>query len=244
MIERTETGDAYVGSSIQGRQRKNTHYSTLRRQKHHCRHLQNAWNKYGETAFVYSILETFVPADRSHRLAVEVGWAKARGTYNVLVPDDRSGAFAVTAEDRLVRSRGALERIAADPTAQTILAARGDALAALARTPAARDAARTATARRWSDPAERAALAKGLDNRWADPKARERQAQKLSAYRGTPEARAHHSALMKALWADPEKGAKIRARKPIRWADPEAKERQAAKMRAYHAARRSAKTPS
>jgi hypothetical protein len=43
---------------------------------------------------------------------------------------------------------------------------------------------------------------------------------------------------MKELWADPKKRKKLEARREARWKDPEARERQAEKMRAYHARRR------
>jgi hypothetical protein len=43
---------------------------------------------------------------------------------------------------------------------------------------------------------------------------------------------------MKKVWADPERNAKLEARRAARWLNPEARANQAAKMRAYHAARR------
>lgn len=47
----------YIGSAINLRQRKRNHFNTLRRNVHHNQHLQNAWNKYGEQAFIFEILE-------------------------------------------------------------------------------------------------------------------------------------------------------------------------------------------
>jgi group I intron endonuclease len=43
----------YVGSSINVEQRLIHHRSKLNRGKHHCRHLQNAWIKYGSSAFEF-----------------------------------------------------------------------------------------------------------------------------------------------------------------------------------------------
>jgi len=47
----------YVGSAVNLRRRQRAHFGGLRRGTHSNRHLQNAYNKYGEAAFVFSILE-------------------------------------------------------------------------------------------------------------------------------------------------------------------------------------------
>lgn len=47
----------YIGSSRQIRQRWVDHMKMLRRGVHHSRTLQRAWNKYGEDAFSFEILE-------------------------------------------------------------------------------------------------------------------------------------------------------------------------------------------
>lgn len=54
----------YVGSTINTRERFRTHRIKLRSNKHHCRHLQAAWNKYGEGKFVFQVIET-VPEGQS-----------------------------------------------------------------------------------------------------------------------------------------------------------------------------------
>lgn len=46
----------YVGSTINWRARVRTHRRKLNAGKHHCIPLQNAWNKYGEDAFVFKIV--------------------------------------------------------------------------------------------------------------------------------------------------------------------------------------------
>ena len=47
----------YIGSSVNYRQRKSSHLSMLRRNKHTNRHLQNAYNKYGADSFHFDSLE-------------------------------------------------------------------------------------------------------------------------------------------------------------------------------------------
>lgn len=45
----------YIGSSININKRWYQHRYLLDNNKHHCKHLQNAWNKYGSSNFLFSI---------------------------------------------------------------------------------------------------------------------------------------------------------------------------------------------
>lgn len=47
----------YIGSSCNLQKRKNNHFLLLRKNKHHSKKLQNAYNKYGVDNFVFEILE-------------------------------------------------------------------------------------------------------------------------------------------------------------------------------------------
>lgn len=52
------TQDCYVGSTTRrAKDRSSVHFSNLRRAKHHSKHLQNAWNKYGADAFEFQVIE-------------------------------------------------------------------------------------------------------------------------------------------------------------------------------------------
>jgi predicted GIY-YIG superfamily endonuclease len=51
------SGKIYIGSAKNLRKRFVQHRSNLRLNKHHSKHFQNAYNKYGESDFIYSILE-------------------------------------------------------------------------------------------------------------------------------------------------------------------------------------------
>lgn len=57
-IVNTTNGKFYVGSTTNTRERFRTHRNKLRANKHHCAHLQAAWNKYGEDVFVFHVIET------------------------------------------------------------------------------------------------------------------------------------------------------------------------------------------
>jgi group I intron endonuclease len=46
----------YIGSTVKIKERFRAHRGKLRTGTHHCPHLQNAWNKYGEDAFVFKVI--------------------------------------------------------------------------------------------------------------------------------------------------------------------------------------------
>lgn len=58
----TLNGKVYIGSTDSFRHRKKMHLYDLRRGIHHSRHLQHAWDKYGESSFVFEIVEVCEPA--------------------------------------------------------------------------------------------------------------------------------------------------------------------------------------
>src|SRR5229473_6154293 len=45
----------YIGSAVNLRKRKNEHWNAFKRNQHHNRHLQRAWDKYGEQAFTFEV---------------------------------------------------------------------------------------------------------------------------------------------------------------------------------------------
>ena len=47
----------YVGSAKNIKKRWSAHKSDLNKNKHHNKHLQNAWNKYGINVFIFEIIE-------------------------------------------------------------------------------------------------------------------------------------------------------------------------------------------
>lgn len=240
-IIRRETGDAYVGSTVSLSERWSEHRRQLRRGEHHCRYLQRAWNKYGASAFDFSVLEAVTCRSREERYLAELSWIGHIGTYNHLVPSERSGQFVVRPDDRLRRRNSALAKKAADPAYRAFLEERGRAIAALQRSPEARARMALHTARRWQEPEERAKLARGLENRWANPEARAHMAEKTGARMRTPECAKAHSEKLKAAWQDPEKRARLQARLDARWADPEARARHSERMKRQWAAKRAAK---
>ena len=64
----------YVGSAVNFSRRKSRHFSELRTKKHNNKRLQNAWNKYGEKAFVFVVVEEV--SDKNLLLQAENVWLK------------------------------------------------------------------------------------------------------------------------------------------------------------------------
>lgn len=60
-IRNTVNGKAYIGSAGHIENRWAVHRYDLNRKRHHSPKLQNAWNKYGEAAFIFEIIETVEP---------------------------------------------------------------------------------------------------------------------------------------------------------------------------------------
>lgn len=57
-IRNVVNGKFYVGSTMDTRERFRTHRKRLRTGKHHSKHLQAAWTKYGEDCFVFEVVES------------------------------------------------------------------------------------------------------------------------------------------------------------------------------------------
>jgi group I intron endonuclease len=64
----------YVGSTVNISRRRARHFSELRNNRHNNKYLQSAWNKYGEQAFVFVVVEE-VPKGKDI-LAAENVWLK------------------------------------------------------------------------------------------------------------------------------------------------------------------------
>ena len=61
----------YVGSTTNTRERFRTHRNKLRTNKHHTKHLQAAWNKYGEEKFSFAVIKV-VPDGASLQEAEDI----------------------------------------------------------------------------------------------------------------------------------------------------------------------------
>lgn len=89
------TGKFYIGSSVNVRKRWTGHKADLRKGAHCSTHLQRAWNKYGEKAFEFMLLET-VPA--VELLAAEQRWLDSTRCYDRTVGFNTAHCAAAPAQ--------------------------------------------------------------------------------------------------------------------------------------------------
>ena len=74
-------GHRYVGSAVAMDKRWAKHKSDLFGNSHHSTYLQNAWNKYGEDAFEFEVLEQWEP---EFLVSMEQWWMNMlRPEYNI-----------------------------------------------------------------------------------------------------------------------------------------------------------------
>lgn len=73
-IENIINGNLYVGSSKDVYGRWVQHKRELKKNSHHSRHLQRAWNQYGEENFIFNIIETVKTDNRDVLFDCEQKW--------------------------------------------------------------------------------------------------------------------------------------------------------------------------
>lgn len=69
----------YIGQSVNVDKRQQKHFSELRHNKHRNAHLQNAFNKYGESAFEFKLIKACKP---QYLNRFEKMYIRAYDTYN------------------------------------------------------------------------------------------------------------------------------------------------------------------
>lgn len=75
------SGKFYLGSTINSTKRKSTHFSLLKNNKHHCIHLQRAYNKYGEENFEFLVIQECTDCLKEEQLLLNsLDWSNV---YNV-----------------------------------------------------------------------------------------------------------------------------------------------------------------
>lgn len=83
LILNTRNGKVYIGKATNFKARWRRHKSDLNRNSHKNKHLQNAWNKYGEKTFQFKILEHCTVDQLNERETHHIKIYRARGlAYN------------------------------------------------------------------------------------------------------------------------------------------------------------------
>lgn len=105
----------YIGKTKDFKGREKYHKRKLSSNKHHSRHLQNAWNFYGKDSFIFGIIEENVESD-SELNFLEKYYIKAFDTlngdygYNSTEGGDGASGYVHTEEDIIKMKKGQLNR--------------------------------------------------------------------------------------------------------------------------------------
>lgn len=126
-IKNTVNGKLYVGSSVNMRNRWRRHRSDLRWGRHNNPKLLSAWNKYGEAAFEFGVLE-YVTVAESLRVREEHFRVTLNAAYNCLSAlaggvggrVSRTTGRTLTAEHRARISAGITGHTVSDETRRKI----------------------------------------------------------------------------------------------------------------------------
>ncbi len=212
-IRNVVTGRYYVGSTVSLRQRQMDHFSYLRRGKHHSRKLQRAFDKYGESTFVFKSLEQCSIEIRDQ---IEQKWMDQLHAYDIGFNCSASPSkILIPMKTRKTIAKKCRKKLSEDAKSQW-------------EHPEIRErmlkAMRKASAKRKGKPGPR----KGVKVRDKSRKRMSRSAKRK--YREQPELKICHSLVMKDKFAN-DKAFKKCHKKGIseRWDDP--KQRQLAAER-------------
>lgn len=182
-----ESGKVYVGSATNPRTRRHTHVSALRRGAHHSEYLQHAWNKYGEDAFVFEIIEPVLFVE--DLIVREQYWidtlraSQRKYGFNIS-PTAGSPRGTKHREETRVHFSSLRKSEGANPE---LRARRAEAARAL-----------------WRDPAYRALRSAQSKATAVTPEAQAALRERNKARAASAEASAKQSELSKAMWGNPE----------------------------------------
>lgn len=176
-IRHIESGKVYVGSAAEPRKRYAIHLTLLRKGRHHSRYLQNAWNKYGEDAFVFEIIEPV--------LFVEDLITREQYWIDGLRASERKYGFNVRLS---ARSNIGIKKTDEQRTAMS------DITKAQFTDPEKRATASAAQRARYAKPEERVKASIQAKAQRADPEYRARQSALAKARYADPIYRANHAA--------------------------------------------------
>ena len=254
-IRHIASGKVYVGSATNPRTRRNGHFRDLRNGIHHSRYLQRAYDKYGEDAFVFEIIEPVLfcedlttretywikmlrAAERSHGYNVEpiagssLG-AKRTDAVRAGISERAKARYA----DPVYKAKAVakLKAMYDDPKVRANISAARKAQFA---DPAQRKGVSDRAKARHSDPNYIANLSEKAKTRYTRPGERERLSAQSKAQYADPSKRAKLLEGRDAYFADPANRAKHSEQKKAQYADPEFR----ARMKALRDARKQKKT--
>lgn len=131
-IRNTVSGGIYFGRSVNAEDRMRHHYNELRRGVHSNKRLQNAWNKYGESAFTFNIVweEAASVLCELEGFILECAWGDPRLynhhklSYGGFEPGNTMGCFTRSPETKERMSRAFKGRVFSEQHKEKISSSR------------------------------------------------------------------------------------------------------------------------
>lgn len=223
-IKNTVNGKVYVGLSIHMELRWGEHLALLRNGCHYNRHLQGSYDKYGEGAFEFSVLE-YCDDDRLRER--EKFWIEKTGAYNngynLTLGGDGVSGYVQSEEEKERRAAAIRKNYADHPERKVETSKRSRAMwqdqeqreKILANL---REATRTDEYRQ--------KLSSAAKKNWSDEEYLSNQAARFQEASRTPEAQAKRNASVKKTYAnDPVLRMRIGAMSRSNWESEEYREK-------------------
>lgn len=96
----------YVGGAVNIGSRWSVHKHHLKKGQHHCKHLQRAWDKYGEENFIFKVIED-VEGQNIHEveqkyldlILIKVGNGGVVVDHNIAYNSDISSNYSIKSEE-------------------------------------------------------------------------------------------------------------------------------------------------
>lgn len=213
-------GNRYFGSSASVWDRKRQHFHCLRKGIHRNKHLQAAWNKYGEVAFAFALVEE-VCVDRL--LRAEQAYLEANpGGYNISNCAE-SAALGIRWSDEAKR------RVSASRIGRRLSEEHKLALSIANKGKRKTEAERIAMSRRQSgkpiSTATKVKIASSIESLWKSVGYREMIVAAQRAGKDTAAAKRNYGAASSAMWSDPQYRNRMSVRRKALWADPAYREK-------------------
>lgn len=217
-IVHIESGKLYGGQAINIRKRWIAHRYALNHNNHRNRYLQNAWNKYGEAAFQFRVIEDFsYLADDELRKALdnaEFQWLMKNqsNSYNLMMATERGISGSQELKEWFSEFHSALWKDEEHRKARILAITRGinkedakkrrgDAIKAAKNKPEVKKAISEQMIQMWKNEDHQLAQSVKMKAKWQDQNYIEKQSKSRKAAWTDPQVRAKRIAGIKAAWA-------------------------------------------
>lgn len=194
-VIRKETGDDYIGVSIDIRRRWREHRTSVKEGSE--THFHRALRLYGEDAFTWKVIAIYRNEDIAREMEFIAITMMNMGAYNMTPGGDGISEYTQELRDKVSeRTREAMAR----PEVKAKLSAAMEA--------------------RWRDPVQRDRMTRIAADRWLDPTKRAEMTRLITEAMNRPEVRAHHAASFAEAMKRPEVKAKMCASQKAKWDRP------------------------